>query len=72
MAINVEVIEQILRVYHIRKYELATEIGVSEYTLIRWLRDEKLPKEREERIKSALKKLVDNAKGAMANDCIQL
>jgi len=49
-------IQFLLHKYRIYQYELAAEVGVSEFTLSRWLRDV-IPSEHEEKILKAINKI---------------
>ena len=51
-------IKQAIRKHRLYQYEVATEAGISEYTLCVWLRHEMEP-ERKERVMEAIKRLSD-------------
>ena len=51
-------VKQILKKNHILQYRLAAELGISEFTLIRWLRSP-LTSEQEERVLAAIKRLKE-------------
>lgn len=48
-------IREILRKKRIRHYEIATQLGISEYTFCKWLRTELPPDKREEVLKAVKK-----------------
>ena len=50
-------IRQEIKKHRLRNYEVAREIGISEFTFSRWLRDE-MNAERRERVKRAIEKLA--------------
>lgn len=51
-------IKKLIKKNHLFQYEVATEIGVAEFTLIRWLRSP-LTSEQEERVLAAIKRLKE-------------
>lgn len=51
-------VRDFLKQHRLRSYELASEAGVSEYTLCRWLRANELPTAQAERIERAMKSLI--------------
>ncbi len=58
-----DAIRQKIRASRIRQYEVAAKIGVSEYTLIRWLRRE-LTQEQTDKILHAIDELKAGEMGA--------
>lgn len=58
-----DAIKQKFRANRIRQYEVAAKIGVSEYTLIRWLRRE-LTQEQTDKIMHAIEELKVGEMGA--------
>lgn len=58
-----DAIRQKIRSNRIRQYEVAAKIGVSEYTLIRWLRRE-LTQEQTDKILHAIDELKAGEMGA--------
>lgn len=58
-----DAIRQKIRASRIRQYEVAAKIGVSEYTLIRWLRRE-LTQEQTDKILHAIDELKVGEMGA--------
>lgn len=58
-----DAIRQKIRASRIRQYEVAAKIGVSEYTLIRWLRRE-LTQEQTDKILRAIDELKAGEMGA--------
>lgn len=58
-----DAIRQKIRASRIRQYEVAAKIGVSEYTLIRWLRRE-LAQEQTDKILHAIDELKAGEMGA--------
>ena len=50
-------IREILRKKRIRHYEVAEQLGVSEYTFCKWLRSE-LPPDKREEVLEAIKKIA--------------
>lgn len=55
-------IKERMKVANVHQWQVAKEIGISEYTFCRWLRDEPLQEERKKQILEAIEKL--SGKGA--------
>lgn len=51
-------IKKLIKKNHLFQYEVAAEIGLSEFTFIRWLRSP-LTSEQEERVLAAIKRLKE-------------
>lgn len=51
-----------MKMENVYQWQIAKNIGVSEYTLCRWLRDDQLPAERLERILQAIQKAKNGEK----------
>ena len=47
-------IKSLIRKTDVKQWQVAAAMGVSEQTLIRWLRDDPMPEERRERIIQAI------------------
>jgi hypothetical protein len=52
-------LRSLIRRSRVKHYEIAQELGISEYTLCRWLR-EPLPEEKEKLIREALTRVMRN------------
>ena len=47
------------RIANIRQWEVAEAMGISEMTLVKWLRRE-LPEEKKKLVREAIRKVIDN------------
>ena len=57
-------IKEKMKAANVHQWQVAKEIGISEYTFCRWLRDEPLQEDRKQLILEAVEKLSDSGKGA--------
>ena len=55
-------IKETIRKKQLKQWEVAQKVGISEGTLVVWLRDNPVRKDREQRIREAIRELTEERK----------